>query len=254
MAAPRTQTGPRVRLNRDRVLRVAVELADRIGAEALTMRRLAEQLDVVPMALYKHVAGREELLDGMVDTIVREIEIELERDAEPPGREWKQAVRRRVLAARRTFQRHPWSRRVIESRTTKTPAVLDYIERFIAILLAAGLSTDLAHHVMHAIGGRMWGFTQELFDDSEDAHHGSAAAGAAPAQAAPAPEQAAMLQAAAARYPSIVAIATYRDHDPSAVVGRGCDDDAEFEFALDLWLDGVERLHERGWSSVASGG
>lgn len=239
MAATPTSAEPRVRLNRDRVLRVAVDLADRVGADALTMRRLAEQLGVVPMALYKHVASREELLDGMVDVIVGEIETELDRDSTTPA-DWRNEVRRRVLAARRTLQRHAWSRRVIETRTTKTPAVLDYMERFTAILLSGGLSADLAHHALHAIGGRMWGFTQELFDEAADGPP-------------PAPDPA-MLQAVAARYPSIIAVATFRGHDASTVVGRGCDDDAEFSFALDLWLDGVERLHERGWTSVAGRG
>jgi len=242
----------RVRLSRDRVLQVAVELADRVGADALTMRRLAEELGVVPMALYKHVANREELLDGMVDVIVREIEDELAQDpgggGSGTGVDWRMSVRHRVLAARRTFQRHPWSRRVIESRTIKTPAVLDYIEKFSGLLLAGGLSTDLTHHVMHAIGGRMWGFTQELFDDSAGAAR-TAARASRPAMSSEA--QSAMLQAAAARYPNIVAVATFRDHDPGSIVGRGCDDDVEFEFALDLLLDGVERLHRIGWTSAA---
>jgi AcrR family transcriptional regulator len=242
----------RARLSRDRVLRVAVDLADRVGADALTMRRLAEQLGVVPMALYKHVANREELLDGMVDVIVREIEDELPRAGAPGASDadvdWRTSVRRRVLAARRTFQRHPWSRRVIESRTTKTSAVLDYIEQFSGLLLAGGLSADLTHHVMHAIGGRMWGFTQELFDDSAGSASTATHAGH-PAVSSDA--QAAMLRAAAARYPNIVAVATFRDHDPGSIVGRGCDDDAEFEFALDLLLDGVERLHRIGWTSAA---
>lgn len=226
----------RTRLTRDRVLQVAIALADEIGTDALTMRRLAEQLGVVPMALYKHVANREELLDGMVDAVVAEIPV-------PPSggdTDWRAAARAQVLAARATFQRHPWSRRVVESRTTKTPAVLDYIERFTGLLLAGGLSIDLTHHVMHAIGGRMWGFTQELFDDAPDA--------ASTASVDPA-AQAAMLQAAAARYPSIVAVATATPHDPDSIVGRGCDDAFEFEFALDLLLDGIERRHAAGWSS-----
>jgi len=247
MLVTQTLNEPRVRLSRERVLREAVDLADDIGADALTMRRLAEQLGVVPMALYKHVANREELLDGMVDLIVGEIEGELaseQVEPEPPPRpaaataDWQTGVRRRALAARRTLQRHPWSRRVIEGRTTKTTAVLDYIEQFSSLLLAGGLSPDLTHHALHAIGGRMWGFTQELFDESHDA------------VPAPPPDPA-MLQAAAARYPSIVAVATFRAHDPGSVVGRGCDDDAEFEFALDLWIDGIERLHRRHWSSAS---
>lgn len=226
----------RVRLNRDRVLQAAVSLADDVGIEALSMRRLAQELDVVPMALYKHVANKEELLDGMVEVIIGEID--------PPvfDFDWKSAVRQRVLSARRALQRHPWARQAIESRTNKTPTVLEYMETFIGMFLAGGFSVDLTHHVMHAIGGRMWGFTQELFDDA-----------AGPKVEAPAevpPEaRAAMLQQMAQRYPNIVAIATSMNHDDGSVVGHGCDDQFEFEFALDLLLDGFERLHEQGWTS-----
>ena len=103
------------RLNRDRVLRTAVALADEAGIEAVSMRKLAEELGVVPMALYKHVASKEELLDGMVDIVVGEID--------PPavGADWKGAVRQRILSARRSLQRHPWASGVIESRTNPSP-------------------------------------------------------------------------------------------------------------------------------------
>ena len=150
----------RIPLSRDRVLAAAVALADEVGIEALSMRRLAQELGVVPMALYKHVANKEELLDGMVDALVSEID--------PPVRDagWKDAVRLRVLSARRALLRHPWARQVLESRTNKTPAVLGYMDSFIGMFLAGGFSVDLTHHVMHALGSRMWGFTQELFDDS----------------------------------------------------------------------------------------
>lgn len=227
----------RVRLNRDRVLQAAVSLADEVGIEALSMRRLAQELGVVPMALYKHVANKEELLDGMVEVIVGEID--------PPVRDadWKTAVRLRVLSARRALQRHPWARQAIESRTTKTPPVLDYIDTFIGMFLAGGFSVDLTHHVMHAIGGRMWGFTQELFDES--------AGGAVEASTEVPPEaRAAMLRQLAERYPNIVQMATSMTHDEHSVVGHGCDDQFEFEFALDLLLDGFDRLREQGWSST----
>jgi AcrR family transcriptional regulator len=219
----------RIRLNRDRVLEVAVRLADVIGIEALSMRRLAEELAVVPMALYKHVANKEELLDGMVEAIIGEID--------PPvdGPDWKPAARSRILSARSALQRHPWARRVIETRTTKTPAVLDYMNSFTGIFLAGGLSVDLTHHVMHALGGRMWGFTQELFEDAPGA------------QQSP-PDDAAM-QYFSQRYPNIVAIATSAPHDAGSVIAQGCDDQFEFEFALDLLLNGFETMHERGWSS-----
>ena len=232
-----THKQSRIRLNRDRVLEAAVALADEIGIDALSMRRLAQELGVVPMALYKHVTDKEDLLDGMVEVIVREIEPPVE------GTDWKTTIRRRVLSARRTFQRHRWARQAIESRTEQTPAVLDYMESFIGTFLAGGFTPDLTHHVMHAIGGRMWGFTQELFDQS-----------ASPDAAAHAevPEQvrAEMLAQMAQRYPHIVAIATSSPHDEASVVGRGCDDEFEFRFALDLMLDGIERLFEQHWNSA----
>lgn len=134
---------------------------------------------------------------------------------------------------------------VIEARTAKTPAVLDYMDSFTGIFLAGGFSADLAHHVMHALGGRMWGFTQELFDESASPTSQNADAQAQLASEA----QAAMLRQMAERYPHILAIATSSAHDEGSVVGHGCDDQFEFKFALDLLLEGFERLHEEGWSS-----
>jgi AcrR family transcriptional regulator len=223
----------RIPLNRDRVLTAAVVLADAAGIESLSMRRLAQELGVVPMALYKHVANKEELLDGMVDVLVAEID--------PPASDagWKNAVRLRVLSARKSLLRHPWARQVLESRTTRTPAVLGYMDSFIGMFLAGGFSVDLTHHVMHALGSRMWGFTQELFDDS---------ANAVPADLAP-EMQAAMLHEMAQRYPNILQVALAANHDDGSVVSQGCDDQFEFEFALDLLLDGFERFHQQGWTS-----
>src|SRR5215468_10136068 len=88
----RTDAGRRATLSRDRVLRAAVALADEAGIESLSMRKLAKELGVVPMALYKHVASKEELLDGMVDIVMAEID--------PPlsAADWKSAVRQRILS------------------------------------------------------------------------------------------------------------------------------------------------------------
>lgn len=224
-------------LNREKVLRAAIDLANAEGIDALSMRKLAGHLDVVPMALYKHVANKDQLLDGIVEVIVREIDPPLE------GAGWRETVRHRVLSARRALQRYPWARQVVESRTTRTPAVLEYLDSFTGMFLSSGFSVDLTHHVMHALGGRMWGFTQELFDDS-----------AAPPPPLPPEQLAAMMQHMASIYPNIAAVALGADHDPGSVVARGCDDEFEFEFALDLLLDGIERLHERGWSSRNVGG
>jgi len=226
----------RGQLSRQRVLQAAVDLADRFGLESLSMRRLAGELGVVPMALYKHVANKEELLDGMVDVIVGEI------DPPQAGLPWKEAVRTRVLSARRVVQAHLWARRVIETRSVKTGAVLEYMDSFTGMFLAGGLSPDLTHHALHALGGRMWGFTQELFEDPQ-----VGASAAVPPEA-----QAAMLQQMARRYPNIAAVAAPALHDGGTVVASGCDDQFEFEFALDLLLEGIEQLHRRKWSSRRS--
>jgi AcrR family transcriptional regulator len=224
--AQQVEASRRVRLSRDRVLRAAVALADAAGIESLSMRKLAQELGVVPMALYKHVANKEELLDGMVEVVVGEID--------PPvsGADWKSAVRQRILSARRALLRHPWASRVLESRTNPTPVVLEYMDSMIGMFRAGGFSVDLTHHVMHAVGSRIFGFTQELFDDS---------AGADPQVKAGIPAE------MARRYPYLTELVTAISHDEASVVGPGCDDQFEFEFALDLHLDGIERLrqHER---------
>lgn len=220
MVEARTRTP----LSRDRVLAAAVALADRGGIDSLSMRKLADELGVVPMALYKHVANKEELLDGMVDAVVGEID--------PPvaGAGWKAAMRQRILSARKALKRHPWAAQVLESRTNPTPAVLGYMDSMIGLLLDGGFSADLAHHSMHAMGSRLMGFTQELFDDS-----------ATPAAQLP-PE---VVSELARRYPNVARIALGADHEAGSIVGGGCDDQAEFEFALDLMLDGLDRAVAR---------
>ena len=211
----------RTRLNRDRVLRAAVALADAAGIEALSMRKLAEELGVVPMALYKHVASKEELLDGMVDIVVGEID--------PPvsGASWKSAIRQRILSARRSLQRHPWAPGAIESRADPSPAVLAYIDSMIGTFRAGGFSADLTHHALHALGSRLYGFTQEIFDDSQGLD----------------PQTREMLvRQMKGRYPHIAEMTQAVYHDEASIVGQGCDDQFEFEFALDLLLDGLGRL------------
>ena len=222
-----TKVVPREYLNLARVLDAAVTMADEAGIEAVSMRNLAQRLGVVPMALYKHVANKEQLLDGLVDVVVREI-------APPdPALDWKGAVRARILSARAALLRHPWARRVMESKVTPTPVVLDYIESTIAILVAGGLSVDLTHHALHALGSRLFGFSQELYNDSKSAE--------------PMPLEA--IHMLAQKYPHSAAVAASRPHEQSSVVGTGCDDQFEFEFALDIVLDGLERLHQQGWRS-----
>ena len=147
MSSSKELTHARASLNRERVSLAAVKLADESGIGALSMRNLARELGVVPMALYKHVANKDELLNEMIDAIVREID-PLQEEAD-----WKVAVRARILSARQVLLRHPWAPHVIESRNSASPVVLDYMDSLIGIFLRAGFSLDLTHHAMHALGG-----------------------------------------------------------------------------------------------------
>ncbi|WP_369135860.1 TetR/AcrR family transcriptional regulator [Modestobacter sp. I12A-02662] len=228
--AERTRRTP---LSRDRVLAAAVRLADEVGVEAVSMRRLAHELGVVPMALYKHVASKDDLLDGMVDVVLGEIE------PADPALGWQDGVRARVLSARRAVLRHAWARRAIESRTRRTPTVLAHMDALAGMFRAGGFSVDLTHHVMHALGNRIWGFSPELFEEPPRGEPLSPA------------EQEALVAEFVQRYPHVVEIATAATQaDPARA---GCDEQFEFEFALDLLLDGFERLRTAGWSSAGPG-
>jgi AcrR family transcriptional regulator len=221
-------------LSRERILQTAVALADEGGVDSLSMRNIAQELDVVPMALYKHVANKDELLDGMVDAVIQEIDPPIE-DAD-----WKTTMRERILSARRALLRHPWASQVIESRAEPTPMVIGYIDSMMGIFVSGGFSVDLMHHAMHVMGSRILGFSQELFDDSSSM---------------PEDEAIAMWAQLADHYPNIATLVREISvgdisHDEGSVVGGGCDDQFEFEFALDLILDGLERLRQRELSST----
>jgi AcrR family transcriptional regulator len=213
------QTERRTPLTRERVLQTALDLADRDGLEALSMRRLGPELGVEAMALYRHVRDKDDLLDGLLEALVGQIEIVR------PDRDWKAALREQSMTARRTLLRHPWARRLLEERGTAGSAMLDYIEGVLAILRAGGFTLDLAHHALHVLGARIFGFNQDIFEDSTPTDP----------SAPPDPIRSGLL---ADRYPRITELATSVSHD--GVLGA-CDDDVEFAFGLDLVLEGLER-------------
>ena len=225
---PRTE--PRIPLSRERVLRAAVDLADKGGIESLTMRRLAEALGAEAMSLYYHVANKQEVLDGIVDVIAQEInDVVGQIDGPAKGADWKKAVRRRILAAREVLLRHPWAPGVLETRTNASLAVVQYLDGLIGLMRDGGFSYDVAHHALHALGSRALGFTQELFNPGD---------GAADEEAK------AMLANMADRLPHLVAMLIEIVHDdPDSTLGW-CDDQSEFEFGLDLILDGLDRMRE----------
>ncbi|MFL6141781.1 MAG: TetR/AcrR family transcriptional regulator C-terminal domain-containing protein [Labedaea sp.] len=220
--------GPRLPLSRERVLRAAVKIADEHGIESLTMRRLAEELGAEAMSLYYHVAKKDDVLDGIVDLVLRELNEVVSRiDLPSRGADWKKAVRQRILSARAVLLRHRWAPVVLETRTRTSPEVLRYYDALLGLMRDGGFSYDLAHHAMHALGSRALGFTQELFDPNN--------AGGDPASDAE-------LAALADQLPNLVGMMAEIAHDdPDATLGW-CDDQTEFEFGLDLILDGLDRL------------
>jgi AcrR family transcriptional regulator len=226
---PTSRTTQRSPLTRDRVLRTAMDLADRNGLDALTMRALADELGVEAMSLYYHLPNKSAILDGVVEVAFDEIEREVggfEAAAEGTGGPaWTSALRERILGARRVLLRHPWVPVVMESRATFGPTMARYVDGVVGTMRAGGLSHDLIHHSLHALGSRMYGFVQELGPDDD----------------ASTPTEPAELAAMAAIAPNLAAmLADVAHDDPDSTLGW-CDDQTEFEFGLDILLEGIER-------------
>ena len=225
----------RVRLTREAVLRRAADVADADGLPALTMRRLADELGVEAMSLYHHVAGKDALLDGIADLVFEEV-LASAASAGPGAdavREasvrWQDAVRARILGARTAMLRHPWAPLVIASRPAIGFAASRHVDDLVGLMRAGGLSHDLIHHGLHALGSRLYGFTQEVGAPDPSAAEARAAARAMIDRL---PNLAAMLEAVA-------------HDDPGSTLGW-CDDQTEFEFALDVILEGLVRRASEG--------
>jgi len=208
----------RAPLSRERVLRAAVALADAHGIDSLTMRRLGEELSVEAMSLYKHVANKSDLLDGMTDAVFGEIELP------EIGSEWRTAMRDRAISARAALNRHPWAIALVSSRTAPGPATLHHHDTVIGTLRAAGFSIELTAHAFSAIDSYVYGFAlQEAtlpFDTAEEA--------------ADVGKQM-FDRMTAERYPHLTEFAAGHVLQPGYEYG------AEFEYGLDLVLDGLER-------------
>jgi AcrR family transcriptional regulator len=217
-ARPKTRAEGRKPLSRERVLRAAIKLADRQGLEELTMRKLGQALGVEAMSLYNHVAGKDDLLDGLVDIVFSEIDLSCE------GGDWKSAMRRRAISAREVLARHRWAIGLMESRTRPGPANLRHHESVLRCLRESGFSVPLAAHAYSALDSYIYGFALQQaglpFDTGEQA---AEVAGS-------------IMQAfATGEYPRLAEIAIEHVMKPSYSYER------EFEFGLDLLLDGLGR-------------
>jgi AcrR family transcriptional regulator len=200
------------------VLRAAVALADASGIEGLTMRKLGEAVGVEAMSLYNHVANKVDLFDGMVDVVFSEIEL-------PSGEDdWKAAMRQRAISAREVLSRHPWASGLMSSRTSPGPATLRHHDAVLGSLRNAGFSVEMAAHAFSAIDSYAYGFVlQEIslpFDTAEES-----------AEVA----QTMFSLMPPGGYPHLTEMAV--EH----VLQPGYDYGDEFEFGLDLVLDGLER-------------
>lgn len=227
--ATQTEPRPRAPLSKERVLRGAITIADRDGLDSLTMRNLAQEVGVEAMSLYYHVANKEAVLDGVVEVVLSEInEVGAAIDGSSAKDDWKPAMRMRILAAREVLLRHPWAPGVIEERTGISPAAMHYFDALLGLFREGGFSYDLAHHAMHALGSRALGFTQELFEPDNEEVGDEDVTG--------------MLEQMADQFPYLTGMMMEVSHDdPDSTLGW-CDDQFEFEFGLDLILEGLDRL------------
>jgi AcrR family transcriptional regulator len=209
---------PRAPLSRERVLRAALVLADMGGIESLTMRKLGQELQVEAMSLYNHVAGKDDILDGIVDLVFSEIALPSDRA------DWKAAARQRAISAREALLRHPWATSLMHSRTNPGTASLRHHDSVLGGLRKAGFTLVMAAHAVSVIDGYMYGFA--LQQANMPLH--------TPEQVAEVGEH--ILRQLADEYPYLGEMITDHAMEP------GYDYSEEFEFGLDLILDGLERL------------
>lgn len=203
-------------LNRIRVLTAAVELADARGITAVTMREVASQLGVEAMSLYNHIANKDDLLDGMIDFVIERIEL----PSNAVG--WREAMRCRAVSAHQVFGRHPWAPQLLDSRTTSGPSRMRYLNWVLGTLVDAGFSLESASRAFSLLDSYIYGFGMQQFN--------MAAAGDDPPEA-----MAEKILAAipAEQYPYLRRMAVHS-------MESGYDAEADFEFGLELILDGLE--------------
>jgi AcrR family transcriptional regulator len=210
---------PRTPLSRERVLRAAITLADQGGIESLTMRRLGQELGVEAMSLYKHVSNKDDVLDGIVDLVLGDIEVP------PSGTPWREAMRARAVSAHEVLLGHPWAALQIMSRFNIGLGMTRYLDATLGRLREGGFSIEGALDAWHTLDSHIYGFTlQEL---------------GLPFAADDAPQVSADVIGTldAERFPHVVEVIGH-------VMRSGRVED--FTFGLDLILDGLQRTLDQG--------
>jgi AcrR family transcriptional regulator len=225
--AMKTRTTKRARrrepLTRERVLEAAVKLADQGGIESLSMRKLGQELGVEAMALYYHFASKDEVLDGSVDLVFSEI------DLPASGADWKTAMRQRAISVRDVLSRHRWAIGLMESRANPGPANLRHHDAVIGSLRASGFDMEMAAHAYSLLDSYIYGFALTKMNLPFDTSQEIAAVAQSLLKPFPLDE-----------YPNLVQMIT--EH----VMKPGYDYGDEFEYGLDVILDGFERVRDTG--------
>lgn len=214
---PSSESPAQLPLSRERILQVALQRADAEGLEALSMRKLAQALGVKAMSLYNHVANKDDMVDGMVDRVVGEIELpRLDVD-------WKTAMRQRAVSAHTILLRHPWATLALMSRVNGGPAMLRYVDATLACLVEAGFSYPMADYAWNALDSHIYGFTLQALNFPFEAEEYAAAAKNYVSMIPP------------EKYP-------YLNQLTHHVMDGRHDGSHDFEFGLNLLLDGLENL------------
>lgn len=226
----KTASKARTPLTRERVLRAALAIADDEGLGALSMRRLGQALRVEAMSLYHHVANKDELLDGMVDVVVGEMHIPLDRP-------WRESLRTRALSAHAVLLQHPWAAALIESRLSPGPERLRHHDALIGVLLRAGFSLELAYRAFLTLDSYIYGFTlQEVHWPFEREERPDVVSSFEP-------------HVMAEQYPHLVQMMEFMIRagrgDASQPLGKAAAYLTEYTFGLDLLLDGLEAVRAR---------
>ena len=143
----------RTPLSRDRILDTALVLADEDGVEAVSMRKLADQLGFEAMSLYRHVSNKGDLIDGMLDRVVAEWELEHEGD-------WQVAVRAIAVSVYASLRRHKWAAPLLLSAAHGArPGRMAYMDALLRRLREGGFDADTTYHAYHVLDGHIFGFT-----------------------------------------------------------------------------------------------